>query len=75
MNYVVRILDLNGRLKKERIMFNAVRILDSKGNLKKIIRSKILSQKHWEGFSNYLKTKHKKINKFNVPEKGKTVAV
>ena len=75
MNYVVRILDLNGKLKKERIMFNAVRILDSKGNLKKVIKSKILSQKHWEGFSDYLKTKHKRKNKFNAPGKEKTVAV
>ena len=65
MNYVVRILDGNGKLRKERIMFYAVRILDNDGSLKKTIKSKILSQRHWKEFPKNLKTKGKKRNPYN----------
>ena len=71
MNYVVRILDSNGELGKERIMFNAVRILDNNGNLKKVIKSKILSQRHWKEFPDYLKTKRRSKNNFNAYNKAK----
>ena len=64
MNYVVRILDNNGKLRKERIMFYAVRILDDDGSLKKVIKSKILSRRHWKEFPKNLKMKSKK-NMFN----------
>ena len=57
MDCVVRIIDSNGKLKKERIMFYAVRILDNKGKLKKVVKSKLLSQRHWKGFSGYMKKK------------------
>ena len=66
MDYVVRILDINGKLKKERIMFYAVRILDNDGKLKNIVKSKLLSQRHWQQFPEYLKTKGKRKNIFNT---------
>ena len=72
MDYVVRILDSNGKLKKERIMFYAVRILDNNGKLKKVVKSKLLSQKHWKRFPDYLKTKRKKKNDFNAYGKAKS---
>ena len=52
MDYVIRTLDVNGKLRKERFMFNSVRILDENGILKKVVKEKLLSQKHWESFSN-----------------------
>ena len=72
MDCVVRILDSNGKLKKERIMFYAVRILDKNGKLKKVVKSKLLSQRHWKGFPNYMKIKHKGKNDFNVYRKAKS---
>ena len=68
MDYVVRILDSNGNLKKERIMFYAVRIMDKNGKLKKVVKSKLLSQRHWKEFPAYLKTKRKGKNGFNAYE-------
>ena len=72
MDYVVRILDSNGKLKKERIMFYAVRILDNNGNLKKVVKSKLLSQRHWKQFPDYLKTKRKGGKDFNAYGKAKS---
>ena len=72
MDYVVRILDSNGKLKKERIMFYAVRILDNNGKLKKVVKSKLLSQRHWKQFPDYLKTKRKSQNDFNTYGKAKS---
>ena len=72
MDYVVRILDSNGKLKKERIMFYAVRILDNNGKLKKVVKSKLLSQRHWKQFPVYLKTKRKSQNGFNTYGKAKS---
>ena len=46
MVYVVRTLDSNGRLRKERTMFYAVRVLDKNGILKKVIKGKLLGQRH-----------------------------
>ena len=66
MFYVVRLLDSNGRLKKERIMFHSVRILDSNGKLKKVIKSKLLSQRHWKDFPSYFKKKCDVENNFNA---------
>ena len=66
MNYVVRVLDGNGKLRKERIMFYAVRILNHDGSLKKVIKSKILSQRHWREFPKNLKAKGKGKNMFNT---------
>ena len=72
MDYVVRILDDSGRLKKEGIMFNEVRVLDKDGNLKKVIKSKILSQRHWKELSSYSESKRKRKNNFNVYGKTKS---
>jgi len=66
MDYVIRILDNNGKLKKERIMFHAVRILDNNGKLKKVVKSKLLSQMHWKEFPNYLKLRCKGKKNFNT---------
>ena len=52
MDYVIRTLDINGKLRRERFMFYSVRILDKNGILKKVVKEKLLSQKHWESFSN-----------------------
>ena len=65
MDYVVRILDSDGKLKKERIMFYAVRILDSNGNLKKVVKSKLLSRRHWKVYPEYFQKKRKRKNNFN----------
>ena len=50
MDYVVRTLDTDGKLKKERLMFYSVRILDKDGILKKVVKEKLLSEKYWESF-------------------------
>jgi len=71
MVYVVRTLDSNGRLRKERTMFYAVRVLDKNGILKKVIKSKLLGQRHWNSFPNKLKTKRKERNNFNTHGKAK----
>ena len=60
MDYVIRTLDVNGRLNKERLMFYSVRILDQNGILKKVVKEKLLSQRYWESFEN------KTDNKCNV---------
>ena len=44
MDYVIRTLDVNGKLRKERFMFYSVRILDKNGILKKVVKEKLLSQ-------------------------------
>ena len=59
MDYVIRTLDINGKLKKERLMFYSVRILDKSGILKKVVKEKLLSEKYWESFSNKLDSKGK----------------
>ena len=66
MDYVVRTLDTDGKLKKERLMFYSVRILDKNGILKKVVKEKLLSQKHWESFSNKTGRKHKAKRSFNA---------
>ena len=66
MNYVVRILDINGKLQRERIMFNEVRILDNNGNLKKVIKSKILSKRYWQQFPETFKKRGVRKSTFNV---------
>ena len=45
MDYVIRFLDVNGKLRKERFMFYSVRILDKNGILKKVVKEKLLSKK------------------------------
>ena len=65
MDYVIRILDVNGKLRKERFMFYSVRILDKNGILKKVVKEKLLSQKHWESFSNKTERKRKAKRSFN----------
>ena len=50
MDYVIRTLDVNGKLRKVGFMFYSVRILDKNGILKKVVKEKLLSQKHWESF-------------------------
>ena len=66
MDYVIRTLDVNGKLRKERFMFNSVHILDEKGILKRVVKEKLLSQKHWESFSNKMGRKHKAKRSFNA---------
>ena len=66
MDYVIRILDANGKLRKERFIFYSARILDVKGILKKVVKEKLLSQKHWESFSNKTGRKRKAKRSFNA---------
>jgi len=66
MDYVVRTLDINGKLRKERFMFYSVRILDKNGLLKKVVKEKILSQKYWDSFSNKKENKRKTKRVFNA---------
>ena len=66
MDYVIRILDVNGKLRKERFMFYSVRILDKNGVLKKVVKEELLSQKHWESFSNKSGGKYKEKRSFNA---------
>ena len=65
MDYVIRTLDINGKLRKERLMFYSVRILDKNGILKRVVKEKLLSQKYWESFSNKKDRKHKAKGRFN----------
>ena len=41
-------------------MFFKVRVLDQKGGLKKVITSEVLSQRHWNLFSDSLRNSTKK---------------
>ena len=66
MDYVIRFLDVNGKLRKERFMFYSVRILDKNGILKKVVKEKLLSQKYWESFTNKTGRKHKAKRNFNA---------
>ena len=65
MNYVVRTLDINGKLREEKFMFYSVRILDKDGILKKVLNKKLLSQKYWESFSNKTVRVRKAKRNFN----------
>ena len=65
MDYVIRTLDINGKLRKERLMFYSVRVLDKNGILKRVVKEKLLSQKHWESFSNKTDRKRKAKGSFN----------
>lgn len=53
-------------LSPEPLMFYSVRILDKNGILKKVVKEKLLSQKHWESFSNKTGRKHKAKRSFNA---------
>ena len=66
MDYVIRTLDVNGKLRKERFVFCSVRILDKNGILKKVVKEKLLSQKHSGSFSNKTGRKHKAKRSFNA---------
>ena len=65
MYYVIRTLDVNGKLRKERFSIYSVRILDKNEILKKVVKEKLLSQKHWESFSNKTDRKRKAKGSFN----------
>ena len=66
MDYVIRFLDVNGKLRKERFMFYSVRILDKNEILKKVVKEKLLSQKYWKSFSNKMGRKHKAKRSFDA---------
>ena len=66
MDHVIRFLDLNGKLRKNRFTFYSVRILDENGILKKVVKEKLLSQKHWESFLNKTGRKRKAKRSFNA---------
>ena len=66
MDYVIRTLDVNGKLRKERFIFYSARILDENGILKKVVKEKLLSQKYWESFSNKTDRKRKAKRSFNA---------
>ena len=53
-------------LSPEPLMFYSVRILDKNGILKKVVKEKLLSQKHWESFSDKTGRKHKAKRSFNA---------
>jgi len=65
MDCVIRFLDVNGKLRKERFSIYSVRILDKNEILKKVVKEKLLSQKHWESFSNKTDRKRKAKRSFN----------
>lgn len=53
-------------------MFYEVRILDSKGKLKKVVTSKLLSRRHWILYPDYHKPSSPKAkNAFNAYGKAK----
>ena len=52
-------------LSPEPLMFYSVRILDKNGILKKVVKEKLLSQKHWKSFSNKTDRKRKAKRGFN----------
>ena len=66
MDYVVRTLDIKGKLRKERFMLYSVCMLEKNGLLKKVVKEKILSQRYWESFSNKKDNKRKAKRVFNV---------
>ena len=66
MDYVIRTLDANGKLRKERFMFYSVRILDKNVILKKVVKEKLLSQKYWKSLSNKTGGKRKAKRSFNA---------
>ena len=66
MDYVIRFLDVNGKLRMDRFMFYSVRIRDKNGILKKVVKEKLLSQKYWESFSIKTGRKHKAKRSFNA---------
>ena len=66
MDYIIRTLDVDGKLRKEGFMFYSVRILDKNGILKKEVKEKLLSQKYWKSFSNKTGRKHKAKRSFNA---------
>ena len=66
MDYVIRFLDVNGKLRKERFSIYSVRILDKNRILKKVVKEKLLSQKHCESFSNKTRRKRKAKRSFNA---------
>ncbi len=53
-------------------MFYQVRIMDGKGKLKKVLTSKMLTQRHWKLFPEYLKTNPRGENDFNAYGKAKS---
>ena len=53
-------------LSPEPLMFYSVRILDKNGILKKVVKEKLLSQKHWKSLSNKTGIKHKAKRSFNA---------
>jgi hypothetical protein len=62
-------------------MFYQVQVLDSKGKLKKLFTSEMLSKRHWELFPDNIKksekdkkSKTKKKNKFNAFKTKKLLA-
>lgn len=54
------------KIEKGGIHVFLVRILDKNGILKKVVKEKLLSQKHWESFSNKTGRKHKAKRSFNA---------
>jgi len=46
-------------------MFYKVQVLDSKGKLKTLFTSQMLSKRHWDLFSDNIKKSEKEKNKFN----------
>ena len=69
MEYVVRVLGSNGKLTQERIMFHAVRILDRNGKLKKVVKSKILSEMYWKESLSCSSIRNKSKKKINTYKK------
>ena len=53
-------------------MFYQVRIMDDKGKLKKVLTSKMLTNRHWKLFPDYLKTNPQGKSDFNAYGKVKS---
>ena len=52
MDYVIRVMDFNGKLRKERFTLASPRVLGKKEIFKKILREKIFRQNFFYSFSN-----------------------
>lgn len=66
MDFVVRVLDNDGRLRHERIMFHDGGLRGGNRNLEKIIKNKIESEMNGNEIAGNLSVLRKSNNKLNI---------
>ena len=66
MDFVVRVLDIDGRLSHERIMFHDGDLRGGNRNLEKIIKNKIESEMNGNEIASNLSVLRKSNNKLNA---------